>query len=35
MATVELTKENFEQTVTDGGLVVIEFWARGAGRAGS
>ncbi|MFM9981088.1 MAG: thioredoxin, partial [Burkholderiales bacterium] len=27
MATVELTKENFEQVVTDNPMVVIDFWA--------
>jgi thioredoxin 1 len=27
MATVELTAENFESTVTGGGLVLIDFWA--------
>ncbi|MFK4071560.1 thioredoxin [Streptomyces sp. NPDC029674] len=26
-ATVELTKENFDQTVTDNGFVLIDFWA--------
>ena len=27
MAVVELTKENFEQTVTDNDFVVVDFWA--------
>ena len=27
MATVELTAENFEQEVTSGGLVLVDFWA--------
>lgn len=27
MATVELTKENFEQVVNDNDMVVIDFWA--------
>ena len=27
MAVVELTKENFEQTVTDSGFVIVDFWA--------
>jgi thioredoxin len=27
MATVELTAENFNSTVTGGGLVLIDFWA--------
>jgi thioredoxin 1 len=27
MATVELTAENFESTVSAGGLVLIDFWA--------
>jgi len=27
MATVELTKENFEQTVADNEIVIIDFWA--------
>ncbi|MBK8063833.1 MAG: thioredoxin [Betaproteobacteria bacterium] len=27
MATVELTKDNFEQVVTDNPMVVIDFWA--------
>ena len=27
MATVELTQENFEQTVNDNAMVIIDFWA--------
>jgi thioredoxin len=27
VATVELTKENFEQTVTDHPMVIVDFWA--------
>ncbi len=27
MATIELTKDNFEQVVTGGDLVVVDFWA--------
>ncbi len=27
MATIELTKENFEQVVNDNDMVVIDFWA--------
>ena len=27
MATVELTKENFDQTVNDNAMVIIDFWA--------
>ena len=27
MATVELTQENFEQTVNDNSMVIIDFWA--------
>ena len=27
MATVELTQENFEQTVNDTSMVIIDFWA--------
>ena len=27
MATIELTKDNFEQTVNDNTMVVIDFWA--------
>ena len=27
MATVELTKDNFEQTVSDNSMVIIDFWA--------
>ena len=31
MATVELTAENFNTTVTDGGLVLVDFWAEWCG----
>lgn len=31
MATVELTKENFEQTITDNDFVIIDFWAEWCG----
>ena len=27
MAVVELTDDNFEQTVTDNGFVIVDFWA--------
>ena len=27
MATVELTKDNFEQVVTGGDMVIVDFWA--------
>lgn len=27
MATVELTKENFEQVITDSPMVIVDFWA--------
>jgi len=27
MATVELTTDNFESTITDGGIVLIDYWA--------
>ncbi|HEX6295551.1 MAG TPA: thioredoxin [Burkholderiales bacterium] len=27
MATIELTKDNFEQTVNDNTMVIIDFWA--------
>ncbi len=27
MATIELTKDNFEQVVTGSGMVVVDFWA--------
>jgi thioredoxin 1 len=31
MATVELTAENFESTMTGGGLVLVDFWAAWCG----
>jgi thioredoxin 1 len=31
MATVELTEENFQQEVTAGGLVLVDFWAEWCG----
>lgn len=27
MATIELTKDNFEQTVSDNAMVIVDFWA--------
>ena len=31
MATIELTAENFESTITGGGLVLVDFWAAWCG----
>jgi len=31
MATVELTADNFNSTVSDGGLVLVDFWAAWCG----
>ena len=31
MATIELTRENFEQTVTQNEMVIIDFWAEWCG----
>jgi len=31
MATIELTKDNFEATVTGSGIVLVDFWAEWCG----
>ncbi|GAA1316265.1 thioredoxin [Leucobacter albus] len=31
MSTVEITKDNLEQTIADGGIVVLDFWAAWCG----
>ena len=31
MATVELTEQNFESTILDGGIVLVDFWAEWCG----
>lgn len=31
MSTVEITKDNLEQTIVDGGIVVLDFWAAWCG----
>ncbi|HSQ05816.1 MAG TPA: thioredoxin domain-containing protein [Burkholderiales bacterium] len=33
MATVELTKENFEDVVTKNDIVIVDFWAPWCGGA--
>lgn len=31
MSTIEITEENFEKTITDGGIVLYDFWAAWCG----
>ena len=33
MATVELTKANFEEVVTKNNMVIVDFWAEWCGRS--
>ena len=33
MATVELTKDNFEDAVTRNDMVIVDFWASWCGRS--
>jgi thiol-disulfide isomerase/thioredoxin len=32
MATIELTKENFQGTVAQNAMVIVDFWAEWCGR---
>ncbi|WP_308874063.1 hypothetical protein [Thiothrix subterranea] len=34
MATMEMTAQDFEDTITTNDIVVIDFWHLGVGRAG-
>lgn len=31
MSTIELTDDNFEDTIEQGGIVIVDFWADGCG----